>query len=264
MERDGTLRRLFAEDLAADSVELTEAEAHHALRVLRLEDGAEVEVFDGRGGVALGRLRPRGRRGAVVEITGRREARPVRPAVELAFACPKGKRLDWLIEKAVELGAAALRPVVFERSVAGRELSPHAAGRWRDHCIAAAKQSGADFLPRIDRPTPLPALLAEPAANLALLGQAGGEPAGPILAGAGPVEAVALLVGPEGGLTPEEAQAAGSSGWLPVSVGPLTLRVETAAVSLLAAVRACGGRQSGPSAATITTHVTGSRRSDGP
>ncbi|KKK51294.1 hypothetical protein LCGC14_3116380, partial [marine sediment metagenome] len=129
--------------------------AHHALHVLRLKAGAEVELFDGRGAVAAGVIAQASRKGVTVrvaqplKIAGRRG-----PVVHVAFALPKGKRLDWLLEKATELGAASLRPIGFHRSIpgAGRSgtLSPAQRDRWFTHCVAAGKQCGLSWLPVIE------------------------------------------------------------------------------------------------------------------
>ncbi len=232
--------RFFVESLAGGRIALSAGEAHHALHVLRLRAGAMVEVFDGAGGVAVGAFLPTGRKAAAVEVTERRPAgaRPG-PAVELAFAVPKGRRLDWLIEKATELGAAALQPVIFERSVAGPAPSAGAPPRWRSTCIAAARQCRADFLPEIRAAAALTDYLAGATAAVRMLGDRAGE--------IGPADAladrpaggdVAVLVGPEGGLTDAERKAAIEAGFVPVRLGRLILRTDTAAVALLAVVAA--------------------------
>ena len=116
------LPRFFALPINPPAVELPAAEAHHALNVLRLRAGMEVEVFDGQGAHAVGRI-SHARHGQVTVTVLRVDPPTCRPepVVHLAFAVPKGKRLDWLLEKATELGAASLQPVVFQRSVAGGE-----------------------------------------------------------------------------------------------------------------------------------------------
>lgn len=231
----------YVEHLAADVVELPPAEAHHALGVLRLRDGEGVELFDGRGGWATGTIQRTGKSAAEVHITGRsvQTERPW-PRVELAFAVPKGKRLDWLLEKATELGAARLCPVTFERSVATPELSEHARTRWMGICLAAAKQCRTAFLPDLAEPVELPAYLRACPAEDCLFGDPDAtEGLGQALAGWSPPRRIALLVGPEGGLTPGETAAAIEASWRPVRLGHYILRTETAAVALLAGVDAC-------------------------
>ena len=240
-------RRFFVEDLSAEPIMLTGGEAHHAANVLRLKVGAEVELFDGRGGRALGRITQVRRSEVTVEVTHRldRPARP-QPVVHLGFAVPKGKRLDWLLEKATELGAASLRPVAFERSVAGEDdLSGHKQQRWQQHCVAAAKQCGLDFLPELAQVQAAAefAAHARSAGWLSLVGDPG-EACVPLRAALdewAPGWEIALLVGPEGGLTDAERHVLAEAGFAAVRLGSTTLRIETAAVALLAAVTAmCG------------------------
>lgn len=159
--------------------------------------------------------------------------------IELAFAVPKGKRLDWLLEKAAELGAGVLAPVVFARSVAKPDLTGKARDRWRATCISAAKQCGADFLPEIRPPEGLTDCLARGGAGL--FGDADADQAVPAaLAELAGRERIRILVGPEGGLTDAERADAVEAGLTPVRLGGYVLRIETAALALLAAVRAIG------------------------
>ncbi len=229
-------RRFFVESLAGETVELSADESHHALDVLRLTDGAEVEVFDGAGNSAEGTLRLHGRKKTDVHVLHRRKAeKHPEPLVELAFAVPKGKRLDWLLEKTTELGAARLQPVVFKRSVAKTAPS----SRWRKTCIAAAKQCGADFLPDLAEAKKLPDFLAETDADIRILGDAGGEMSIPTaIKEWSSGKRIVILIGPEGGLTGDEADSIVRAAFSPVRLGNLVLRVETAAVALLAAINA--------------------------
>jgi len=166
---------------------------------------------------------------------------PPAPAVHLGFAVPKGKRLDWLLEKATELGAASLRPVVFERSVAAPDLNKAKAEKWRAACIAAAKQCGLDFLPEINAPEGFRHFLEECADMVCLLGDTGRDalslPAALDQSSIVKRQSV-ILVGPEGGLTDAERRQALAAGFRPVRIGANTLRVETAGVAMLAAVTA--------------------------
>jgi 16S rRNA (uracil1498-N3)-methyltransferase len=206
-----------------------------------------------------------------VRTSGRPETFPRRgPAIHLGFAIPKGNRLDYLLEKATELGAAAIEPVLFQRSVAGaEELSAEKQTRWLGQCIAAAKQSALDRLPTIAQIRPLEQWLIAAAGKTGgtsetLAGQDQDEgktattPLAPrqiiLLMGDASRQAVAIgqallplpqvpdeiyiLVGPEGGMTDDERQQAVRAGFVAVRIGQTTLRVETAAVAMLAAVSA--------------------------
>jgi 16S rRNA (uracil1498-N3)-methyltransferase len=234
--------RLYAEAIDQEMVELPAGESHHALGVLRLKDGATVEVFDGRGGRAAGMLTVIGRGKAAARITVRHEKidRPL-PWVTLAFAPPKGNRLDWLLEKAAELGVAQLCPIIFERSVVRPELSEHARARWQAVCISAAKQCGAAFLPEILPPASLADFLATPRPDLGILGHLSGLPLKDAWPQGRPVKTVAILVGPEGDFTDAERDLAVSAGFIPARLGHFILRVETAAIALLAAVATLAG-----------------------
>ena len=142
--------RLFAPELAEISrrggasagleVALPAGEAHHALHVLRLSCGDRVELFGGDGSKASGVIAAATKRQVTVTVEQfTPPAGRVGPTVHLAFAVPKGNRLDWLLEKATELGAASLQPVIFNRSVAGgEELGENKFQRWMGHCISAA------------------------------------------------------------------------------------------------------------------------------
>jgi len=243
VDRAGRPPRFFVPDLTGPQASLPAGECHHALNVLRLRAGDAVELFDGRGRSAEGRVVQVGRDGVVVDVERvRPPARRAGPRIHLAFAVPKGKRLDWLLEKAAELGAASLTPVVFHRSVAGgEEMGEAKRRRWEGHCVAAAKQSGLAFLPELREPVALDGLLASSPTGLRLLGDADDKaaPVARAVAGRRGDQPIILLVGPEGGLTDDERLAAAAAGFQPVRLGGTILRIETAAVALLAAAVAC-------------------------
>ena len=202
-------------------------------------------MFDGRGTVAQGTLADVDRRAVTVEIDSTARRPRQRPLVHLAFATPKPKRLDWLLEKASELAAASLRAIIFHRSVSGAgPLTESKRRRWSARCLAAAKQSGMNFLPELLPTLALGEYLALDAApgDMRLLGDLGPD-ACPLARAAQPDHTgdVHLLIGPEGGLTGQERTDAVSAGFVPVRLGATTLRIETAAAALLAAVTAiCG------------------------
>jgi 16S rRNA (uracil1498-N3)-methyltransferase len=238
--------RFLATGLEGDRVVLPEDQGHHARTVMRLKTGSVVDLFDGRGGTASGTLVEVARGQVVAEITERGETlvRP-EPQVELAFAIPKGKRLDMLLEKATELGAASLQPVIFDRSVAGGDtLAGSKRDRWMTHCISAAKQCRTDFLPELRDPIGLTDYLASQTHEYCLVGDVSADsrsiPAtlAPWQAG----QSIGIIVGPEGDFTSEEWGQLAPAGLRGVHLGHTILRVETAAIALLAAVTAvCDG-----------------------
>lgn len=233
-------------DRPGRQVDLPPEEARHARSVLRLEPGAAVELFDGRGTVARGVVASLTRKGASVTVDSLAVgARPL-PQVHVAFAIPKGRRLDWLIEKASELGAASLRAIVFERSVAGGgQLTDAKRSRWQGHCLAAAKQSGLDFLPELPPTLTLEQYLgaAGESDDPRLLGDLAPDavPLARAAASSPRARDVHLLIGPEGGLTDGERAGAVQAGFVPVRLGTTTLRVETAVVAMLGALTALWG-----------------------
>lgn len=223
--------------------ELPGEEARHAAAARRLAVGAAVTLFDGAGRFALGRLAACSRHAVTVAVA-EVSAQPAPPrAVTVATALPKGKRWQFLAEKLTELGAAAIVPVRFQRSVVTGS-DPESAGRWlREAC----KQCRRAALPRLAPEIALGAWLAgEEARGLAARGALFlAAPDAPVgmggaVAPAPGQEAAACIVGPEGGLTDEETAACLAAGARPLSLGPYILRVETA--GLAAAATLMNGR----------------------
>ncbi len=243
MDGEQIKHRFWTAELAGESVELESAEAHHALHVLRLKVGSAVELFDGRGRWAAGRIAAarRDRATVALEAVHGPIERPA-PRVHVAFAAPKGKRLDWLLEKAAELGAASLQPLRTARSVA-EPAGESARRRFEALCVSAIRQSRQVHLPEIRQGVPLSDLLAVGPAGRGLIGHGGpdAEPLATALADR-PAE-LTLLVGPEGGWTDAERADAAAAGFAPVRLGRSVLRTETAVVALLAATIALTERQ---------------------
>jgi 16S rRNA (uracil1498-N3)-methyltransferase len=232
-------------DLApGGAVLLSAAQAHHLRTVLRLGPGAPVAAFNARDGEWLCRIGdPGGPRTALLV------ERPLRPAAAepdlwLVFAPIKGVRLDWLVERATELGASALIPV-WTRHTQSERLN---LDRLRAHAIAAAEQSERLSVPELRTPRALAAVLAEWPAERRLLvcdESGAGEPVGTAAArlGAGPA---ALLTGPEGGFDETELDRLGKLFFVTrVGLGPRVLRADTAAVAGLSAFQAIAGDWNG-------------------
>jgi len=223
---------------------LPRALTHHALRVLRLRDGDAVTLFNGRGGEYHGRLVAAGQKAdsASVEIMAFDPREAELPfAVTIAQGLSGGDKMDWTIEKAVELGAAAIQPLACARSVV-RLNAERAAKRqlhWQALVDAACAQCGRNRVPPVHAPAALRDWLSGVPANaLKLMLSPRGERALSAIAAPRPDQAVLLLVGPEGGFAPEEEAAAQAAGFLPVTIGPRILRTETAAAAALAMLAA--------------------------
>lgn len=224
-------------------VDLPEAAAHHALRVLRLKSGDAVTLFNGEGGEYPGRIAESGR-AVRVEVGEWRDVERESPLeVALAQALPAGDKMDWVVQKAAELGVARIVPLAAARSVLrlSGERAERRVGHWRSVAVSACEQCGRNRVPEIDPLRDLRSWLSMPApgkggTKLLLSPQAELS-----LREVRPQGGVLLLVGPEGGLTEDEEAAARAAGFRGVSLGPRILRTETAGPAALAALAALHG-----------------------
>lgn len=229
---------------AGTRLALPDPVAHHALRVLRLRDGEEIVLFDGRGGQYPARLGIQGKQATA--LLGAHDAREAElpGRVVLAQAIPSGDKMDWVVEKAVEVGAAAIQPLAAVRSVlrlSGERLEKRLR-HWRRVAVAASEQCGRNRVPEVAEPLTLaqwlarpPAdgavrLLCDPDADLSLTEWAAGLET--------PPSSIELLVGPEGGWSDEEYAQARNHGVRMVRFGDRILRTETAGTALISALSA--------------------------
>jgi 16S rRNA (uracil1498-N3)-methyltransferase len=201
---------------------LTGEVAHHLGRVLRVRPGAVLALGDGRGGTVAATVLGNDKSGIAVEVGERFDAPAVRPSLVLAFAMPRGARAEWLFEHGTEVGVAAFQPLWTERSRPAGERGE----RWQRLVAAAAGQCDRAWLPTIAPPRELHDWLGSPELpNARIVGDGSGSPLEPFVG-----EAVALLVGPEGGFSSEEQAAIAAARFLARRFGPHILRTETAAV----------------------------------
>jgi len=216
---------------AGQAVGLSREQAHYLMNVMRLAPGAAVALFNGRDGEWFARLAELSRKGAVAMCERQQGAQRGLPDIWLVFAPVKKARTDFIVEKAVELGVARLLPVMTRYTNAERLREDRMAA----HIIEAAEQCGATALPGFEMPVKLDKLLAGWDANRRLLfcDERGDAPMiAEALNAPGPW---AILIGPEGGFAPEEAEALRSLPFCqPASLGPRILRADTAALSALA------------------------------
>ena len=223
--------------IAAGSVMLDEKQAHYLRNVLRLTPGAAVVLFNGGYGEWRGEIEEFTKRGGSVRLLAQRRPPKPEPDLWLLFAPLKRARLDYLVEKATELGVSALVPVFTQRSVVERVKLD----RWRANAREAAEQTERLFVPEIVEPEPLNKLLARwPAERRLLMCDESGTapPIAEALAAQKPGP-WAVLVGPEGGFTETELDGLRKLPFVcAVGLGPRVMRADTAAIAALALLQA--------------------------
>ncbi|MBP6405029.1 MAG: 16S rRNA (uracil(1498)-N(3))-methyltransferase [Proteobacteria bacterium] len=219
-----------------DSIGLPPNAARH-VQVLRLQPGAVVTLFNGEGGEFEATVQQMGRSHVQVQVGAHHPIEREAPrAVHLLVGMPANERMDWLVEKATELGVASIQPVVAERSVLKLkgERAEKKRAHWQGIAVAACEQCGRNRVPAVHEAMGLVEWLALEHAQgvrMVLSLQPGAQPLSLAAPGQDPVT---LLSGPEGGLSPAEEQAALAAGFVPVNLGPRVLRSETAPLAVLA------------------------------
>jgi 16S rRNA (uracil1498-N3)-methyltransferase len=235
-------------------------EAHHALHVLRVKRGEPVVILDGWGHEFLCEITDASRNAMTLLVKQKNSSRPPSGRITLLQALPRGKIIESIIQKAVELGAHRIVPLLTERVVTHLDENEGTNKRekWQQVAIEAIKQCGAAWLPDIEKPTTLEAFLARRNAGPEASAQSSTfnlQPSTFDLSLVGSLQtgrrhprecfqefqtrygrrpqSVAVWIGPEGDFTPDELKLIEASGALPISLGSLTLRVETAAIFCL-------------------------------
>jgi len=224
--------------------ELPPDAAHHASRVLRLREGDAVQIFDGIGNERHGVITELGGKRVVVgNISAIDSDRETPLKVLLAQALSSSEKMDWVIQKATELGVAEIQPIDTERSVArlSAERVEKRLEHWQQVAIAACEQCGRNVLPQIHPPLDIMVWLQQMRplsdAKFILLPQG----AAALHAQAKPQGRIALLIGAEGGFTQAESDTALLCGFTPIRMGARVLRTETAAIAGLAALQTLWG-----------------------
>ncbi|HET9811450.1 MAG TPA: 16S rRNA (uracil(1498)-N(3))-methyltransferase [Sphingomicrobium sp.] len=233
-----SLPRLFVRQPLSEGarVELDSPQFNYLGNVLRLGEGTVLLVFDGQSGEWLARIAEAAKKRMTLVVERRTREPESIPDVWLAFAPVKRSQTDWLVEKATELGAARLMPVITQRTIVERVKLD----RLEAISIEAAEQCGRTILPRIDEPLPLTRFLSEldPDRPLYFADETGGEPMSDTFE-TGPAT---ILTGPEGGFADDERSAIRAlPNAVAISLGPRILRAETAALASLAAFMAIAG-----------------------
>lgn len=229
------LPRLFVDQPLAPGVQiaLDGKPAHYLGTVLRLGEGDAVLLFDGQSGEWRAVIEGAGKKRLLLGVAERTRAVEELPPLTLAFAPVKRGPVEWLVEKATELGVARLQPVITQRTVVDRLNLD----RLRSIAIEAAEQCGRTRLPSIADSMPLARFLEGRAGALLFADETGGVP----MISAVPAGECTVLIGPEGGFTPGERDAVLASGATGVGLGPRILRAETAALAAVTVYMAGAG-----------------------
>jgi 16S rRNA (uracil1498-N3)-methyltransferase len=232
------------EEWAPDALALSGTEAHHARNVLRLQPGNKVVLFNGRGREITAEILSLDPREVALRKLHESTTAPLRCRIILGQAIPKGKNMDLIVQKAVEIGAAEIAPIVSDRTIVrlGEEEAAQKQAKWQAIAIEAAKQCGQNWLPEVKLPRTLAQFFADQSrVDLQLIGslQSDALHLKQILTEFTAAHqqqrptSVLMLIGPEGDFTPAELNLARTHGCRPITLGPIILRVETAAIYCL-------------------------------
>ncbi|MBW2973539.1 16S rRNA (uracil(1498)-N(3))-methyltransferase [Candidatus Woesearchaeota archaeon] len=231
------ITRFFSEKLSKGQIVRIQGEEARHIHVLRLRKGDKICLFDGKGGEIIGKISSISPRIVEIEVLAREKVRTSGISVDLAIAIPKGKRFDWLIQKATELGIERIIPLITKRSVVQPKNSKKSE-RWARIGVEAAKQSQRTTIPEITGPLNFKdfieftdeydlKLMALPTAKQHLKNALQKRRPRRII----------CLIGPEGGFTDEEIKKAQQKNFTPISLGKEILRIETAGIAMLAMIK---------------------------
>jgi 16S rRNA (uracil1498-N3)-methyltransferase len=231
---------------AGATVQLPDEAAHHALKVLRVSAGDTAILFDGQGGQWRARLDPAGKqlRAKLETFEPENYESPIR--ITLAQCLPTGDKMDYVVQKAVELGVARIVPVVAKRSVVrlSGERMQRRVEHWQAIAIAACGQCGRNLVPHVESLVDLPAYLASAQAQSGprwICQPTSDQAPASLRAQERPASDVTILVGPEGGFDESEMRAAHAAGFAPLQLGSRVLRTETAGPAAIAGMLALWG-----------------------
>ena len=235
--------RIYTEQAlrAQARIQLEPAASRHVARVLRKSVGDQLVLFNGGGGQYQATISEVDRRSVVittgdfVDVEAESKLR-----IYLGIALSRGERMDWIVQKATELGVHSIAPLLRERIGVrlGEERQDKKLRHWQQVAISACEQCGRNRLPEIASLQPLEQWVRQVRADVRLVLH---HRAGPADRSSGTPESAALLVGPEGGLSPAEIEIAGQAGFSPLQLGPRILRTETAPLAAVAILQARWG-----------------------
>ena len=221
-----------------DDLKLDGDEFHHCINVLRLQEGDPIIIFNGQGIEMETIINSVSKKTAYLNGQGQKQSPSAKTKIALGQAIPKGKNMDLIIEKATELGVNQIYPIVTERTIIRlneREIIKKQ-GKWQRVAIEACKQSGQNWLPKVNKPQKISSILESTFKEFELVLiaslQESAEHLKSILSTIRNknLESVFILIGPEGDFTPSETNKIIEAGAKPMTLGPITLRSETAAI----------------------------------
>jgi len=240
---DAFAQRLFVDSplVEGEVLNCSKEQAHYLLNVLRVKDGEALLIFNGRDGEWRSTIAVTGKRACCLKVQGQVRSQTNGPDIQLLFAPLKRARLDYMIQKAAELGVAKLIPVLTQHTVPDRVNTE----RMRANAIEAAEQCGILFVPEISQPLRLGKLLdAWDSSRTLIFCDEGADVSNPVesLATVGRSTPVAVLIGPEGGFSRDERALIQSHACVhTISLGPRVMRADTAATAALTLVNATIG-----------------------
>ena len=224
--------------LEPDSItELEPGPSQHLARALRMQVGSELILFDGRGGQYPAMITAVGKKQVTVETRSLDEREVESPLnIHLGIAISRGERMDWIIQKATELGVDRVTPLLSERTEVKLkgERAEKKIAHWQQIAISACEQCGRNRIPQIESLTSFARWTPTTEADLKLVLH---HRADKLPAESSPPESIALLIGPEGGLSTSEIDTAESAGFLSLKLGPRILRTETAPLTAITALQ---------------------------
>jgi 16S rRNA (uracil1498-N3)-methyltransferase len=212
-------------------------EAKHLSQVLRGRPGDQITVFDGQGGHAAAEVREVAKDRVRLALGGKLQDVSTGLHTTLAIGIPKGKTMDLVVQKAVELGVSVIQPLVTRRTIV--QPGDGKADKWSRVALEACKQCGGNFLPEVLQPEEFGSWIAGAQSGLRMIASLapGALPMREVMRGGAAPQQITVLVGPEGDFTPEETTKAMNQGFRPVTLGHSVLRTETAALFCLSVIR---------------------------
>ena len=228
--------RIYAPQLPDEgAIDISGDEFHHAVRVARVREGEEVELFDGRGSAAVGRVQAIGRDSLTVRVERRIDSREATLDLTVAMSIIQLEKFELVLQKVTELGARAIIPVVTDRVELRPERYRGKRERWEKIIFEAVKQSGRSRVPQLDDPMPFDEVVKGDGLRIVFDAD---QPPTPL---ADHMERVILLIGPEGGWSERELGLAKDAGCAFARLGSRRLRAETAAIVAVSTIAARSG-----------------------